>query len=263
MEFFEGLDDYGTYYQVNKVEGTVPILFIHGVGLDHSIWKAQTDYFTNQTTIIYDLICHGRSTCLLDEIHIENFAMQIDGLLQILRVNKIIIVGFSLGGLIAAHYASTRQSMIKKTILLGTIYSRSTKEQKSSAQRYQTAEKTYLNIPEQLERWFNKDYLVANPKVGEAISNILKSNNVTDFLKSYKLFSFFEDKMINFDKIISPTLIVTGEKEVGSTPEMSHNMSKIIHKSKVTIISEGKHFCNIECAKEVNKVFEKFIETKI
>ena len=44
MSFREGLDDQGTYYQINKVEGTTPILFIHGVGLDHSIWEPQTKF---------------------------------------------------------------------------------------------------------------------------------------------------------------------------------------------------------------------------
>ena len=35
MSFHEGLDDLGTYYQIRKVDGTTPILFIHGVGLDN------------------------------------------------------------------------------------------------------------------------------------------------------------------------------------------------------------------------------------
>ena len=70
MSFREGLDDQGTYYQINKVEGTTPILFIHGVGLDHSIWEPQIKFFKDQTTITYDLIGHGLSTSRTKNIRI-------------------------------------------------------------------------------------------------------------------------------------------------------------------------------------------------
>ena len=116
MSFREGLDDQGTYYQINKVEGTTPILFIHGVGLDHSIWEPQIKFFKDQTTITYDLIGHGLSTCILDEVSFEDFSNQIEGLLQILKIQKVIIIGFSLGGLIAAHFSSTRKNNVLKTV---------------------------------------------------------------------------------------------------------------------------------------------------
>ena len=117
MSFHEGLDDLGTYYQIRKVDGTTPILFIHGVGLDHSMWSPQTDFFKNQTTIVYDLIGHGYSTCTQHEVNFEDFSYQIENLLQILKIQKVIIIGFSLGGLIAAHFSSTRKHYALKTVL--------------------------------------------------------------------------------------------------------------------------------------------------
>ena len=130
MSVREGLDDQGTYYQINKVEGTTPILFIHGVGLDQSIWEPQIKFFKDQTTITYDLIGHGLSTCILDDVSFEDFSSQIEGLLQILKIQKVIIIGFSLGGLIAAHFSSTRKNQVLKTVLFGTIFNRTEEEKK-------------------------------------------------------------------------------------------------------------------------------------
>jgi len=65
--------------------------------------------------------------------------------------------------------------------------------------------------------------------------------------------------MITLGEISSPTLIITGENEAGSTPKMSKNMGTVIKGSKVEIIKEGKHLCGIECAADVNKAFEGFI----
>ena len=255
----EGLDDQGTYFQIHEVENTTPIVFIHGVGLNHEIWNPQIEFFKKQTTITYDLFCHGKSTCAFDQISFEDFAHQINGLLQFLRIQKTILVGFSLGGLIAANYASAQKATVEKLILSGTIYGRTDEEQTVAVKRYKDISKNFFDIETQLARWFNQEYLDKNPEIAEMISRILNENDHEEFLKSYKLLSYFKDSMIAFDEISSPTLIITGENEVGSTPKMSKNMGKVIKGSRIEIIEKGKHLCGIECAADVNKAFEGFI----
>ena len=61
-------------------------------------------------------------------------------------------------------------------------------------------------------------------------------------------------------KIDVNTLITTGENDVGSTPEMSKNLSRMIQGSKFAEIKGGKHLCGIECANDVSIVFKKFID---
>ena len=53
---------------------------------------------------------------------------------------------------------------------------------------------------------------------------------------------------------------MTGEGDIGSTPEMSINLSKVINNSSVKIISKGKHLCSIECADDVNMAIKKHIQ---
>ena len=67
-----------------------------------------------------------------------------------------------------------------------------------------------------------------------------------------------DDDMIK--KINVNTLITTGENDVGSTPEMSKNLSKLIQDSKFMEIKKGKHLCNVECADDVNIIFKEFID---
>ena len=255
----EGLDDQGTYFQIHEVGNTTPIVFIHGVGLNHEIWNPQIEFFKKQTTITYDLFCHGKSTCAFDQISFEDFSSQINGLLQFLRIQKTILVGFSLGGLIAANYTSAQKATVEKLILFGTIYGRTDEEQTAAVKRYKDVTKNFFDIQSQLTRWFNQGYLDKNPEIAEMISRILNENDHEEFLKSYKLLSYFKDSMIAFDEISSPTLIITGENEVGSTPKMSKDMGTVIKGSKIEIIKEGKHLCGIECADDVNKAFADFI----
>ena len=102
-------------------------------------------------------------------------------------------------------------------------------------------------------------YLEKNPNIFEKITSILFQNNMENFLKIYELFVKHKDDE-KFKNIKSKTLIMTGENDIGSTPEMSRNLSKEIAHSKVEIVSQGKHLCGIECADDVNKTIKEFIQ---
>ena len=54
-------DSSGTYYLLNKKDQKTPIVFIHGVGLNHEIWEPQVDFFKNYTTLSYDILGHGKT----------------------------------------------------------------------------------------------------------------------------------------------------------------------------------------------------------
>ena len=56
-----------------------------------------------------------------------------------------------------------------------------------------------------------------------------------------------------------PTLIMTGENEVGSTPLMSKGISKEIKNSDLYIIKDAKHGATVEQADIVNEKLNKFL----
>ena len=82
---------------------------------------------------------------------------------------------------------------------------------------------------------------------------------MTNFLKVYQLFVEHKDNE-EFNKIKTKTLVITGEEDVGSTPEMSKNLSAIIENSNLTIIPKAKHLCSIECPDDVNNEIKKHID---
>ena len=61
-------------------------------------------------------------------------------------------------------------------------------------------------------------------------------------------------------KINVNTLVSTGQYDVGSTPEMSKNLSKMILRSEFVEIKGGKHLCGMECSNDVNILLKKFID---
>ena len=54
-----GKDSLNTFYVLDK-KNDAPIVFIHGVGLNHKIWEPQINVFEN-TFLAYDILGHGKT----------------------------------------------------------------------------------------------------------------------------------------------------------------------------------------------------------
>jgi pimeloyl-ACP methyl ester carboxylesterase len=252
-------DPSGTFYLLNKKDQKVPLVFVHGVGLTHEIWKPQLDYFKNYTTLSYDILGHGKTSLNKININFDDFSEQLIKLINELNFQKIHLVGFSIGSLVARNFATKHNDRLQSLTLLGSTYKRSEEQQKIVNDRFNLSKKNHTLSKQALKRWFTDKYLEKNPNTYEKISSILEGNNMENFLKVYELFVLHKNDE-NFKNIKVNTLIMTGENDIGSTVEMSKNLSNVIENSQLKVIKNGKHLCGIECADEVNMNIKNFIK---
>ena len=250
----------GTFYVLNQKEQSIPIVFIHGVGLTYEIWQPQLDFFTNYSTLAYDILGHGKSSLKKQNISFDDFSDQLIKLIDELNFQKIHLVGFSIGSLIARNFATKFNDRLQSLVLLGSIYKRTEQQQKIVNERFNQAKKELKLSKLALKRWFTDKYLENNPDTYDKISSILSSNNMANFIKVYELFVNHKNDE-DFKKITVNTLITTGENDIGSTIEMSQELNKIIKNSQLKIIKNGKHLCGIECADDVNLMIKNFIDS--
>lgn len=112
------LNDDGAWlhYFVNHCEKPT-LVFIHGAGGNHTIWKEYCAHFQNQSYILVDVRGHGKSTAR------AKFSLQkcIDDVKYVLsreKVSDAVIVGTSLGSSIAAGYAMQHPEQVRKLVLI-------------------------------------------------------------------------------------------------------------------------------------------------
>jgi len=256
----ENFDPNQNYYFFNKKK-SIPVVFIHGVGLDHQMWVKQVNYLNEFSILTYDLLGHGKTPFNKDKLSLKDFSDQLLGLLDYLKIEKINLVGFSLGSLIALDFSSRYQEKIDKLILIGTTYKRSDQERSLVLERYNQAK---LNKPiskQALKRWFSDKYLENNPETYNLFINLLnkKPDDHKNFLKAYELFANHYDNFEDIKKIDRKTLVMTGSDDTGSTPAMSKDLVKDLVNSTYIEIQNGKHLCSIECADDVNINIKNFI----
>ena len=256
----KNFDPNQNYYLFNKKK-SIPVVFIHGVGLDHQMWVKQVNYLNEFSILTYDLLGHGKTPFNKDKLSLKDFSDQLLGLLDYLKIEKINLVGFSLGSLIALDFSSRYQEKIDKLILIGTTYKRSDQERSLVLERYNQAK---LNKPiskQALKRWFSDKYLENNPETYNLFINLLnkKPDDHKNFLKAYELFANHYDNFEDIKKIDRKTLVMTGSDDTGSTPAMSKDLVKDLVNSTYIEIQNGKHLCSIECADAVNINIKNFI----
>ena len=255
------VDSFGTSYSLKKINEKNPIVFIHGVGLTKEIWEPQINFFKDYNTLTYDLLGHGKTPLKKSKVSFEDFSKQLFKLINELNFKKIHLVGFSLGALIARHFASENNDKLSSLILLGSIYKRTEEQKRVVKNRFEVAKMNKsASKKAALKRWLSDEFTKKNPEIYKKIYSILEKNKRLDFLKCYEIFVNYVDDDNMLKKININTLITTGENDVGSTPEMSRNLSKMIQGSKFIEIKKGKHLCSIECVDDVNIAFKKFID---
>ena len=253
-------DQNQNHYYLKK-KNTIPLVFIHGVGLDYRMWDNQVSSLNEFSILTYDLLGHGKTPFNKDKLTLKDFSDQLLGLLDNLKIEKINLIGFSLGSLIALDFSSHFQNRIEKLILIGTTYKRSEQERSLVMDRYNQAK---LNKPiskQALKRWFSDKYLEDNSKTYDLFMKILdkKPEDHKNFLKAYELFANHYDDLEAIKKIDRKTLVMTGSDDTGSTPAMSKELVKDLVNSTYIEIKNGKHLCSIECVDDVNMNIKNFI----
>jgi len=108
------------YYEIRGHENSTVIVFVHGVMMDHGMFKEQINAFQDQYQIIlWDMPQHGRSFKQQKEFEFSIAADSLIELLDELKIEKVLLVGVSLGGWVAQYIASKYPERVKALAIEG------------------------------------------------------------------------------------------------------------------------------------------------
>jgi len=99
------------------------IVFVHGAGLDHSWWGLQSRYFGYHgfNVLALDLPAHGRS----EGPALSSVGEMADWVKKILaekKINSAVLVGHSMGALIALEFGARYPAIAERIALIGVAY---------------------------------------------------------------------------------------------------------------------------------------------
>lgn len=245
-----------TYY-MEEGQG-VPIIFIHGVGLDLNIWSEQVKALSSKYRVIcYDMMGHGKSACPLGPYNLEHFVKQLDDLFAYLNLSEAHLIGFSMGGLVAQSYTLSNPHKVSSLTIMSSVSKRSKEQREGILARVEQVEKQghKATIEAAIQRWFSKPFVENHTETVKQIQKCLENNHPDAYLSAYRVFATADEELYEkLERIKCPTLIITGELDQGSTPEMAELMAKVIPHSEVVIFPGIKHMLPIEAAESLNQL---------
>ena len=241
--------------------GSEPLVCIHGVGSYLEAWSGVVERLKDRFTILtFDLRGHGRSSRVKGRYEIDDFVAETLALADKTGFSTFNLAGFSLGGLIAQRLALTHLPRLRRLVLLSTVAGRTPEERERVLARLATlqAGTPADHHTASLSRWLTEAFQEKHPDMIAWLRARDAENDPDCYASAYRVLA--ETDFGGFlDQIRCPTLIATGEDDVGSNPRMARYMHERIPGSRFVLFPGLRHSILIEAPNVVADAMGDFL----
>jgi 3-oxoadipate enol-lactonase len=239
-----------------------PIVFLHGLALDHRMWQQQVEYFSDSfTCIAVDLRGFGKSSTPTNAPY--GFHEDIKTVLDSLHITEpVVLIGFSMGGRAAANFALAYPSRTKALILSDAVVDGYVFKQFSLQPFMATAAK--YGVDKANELFFN-DTLFATARrdsnVYSRMHEMILSYSGWNWVHKNPVLGLTPPAMQQLEKLKMPVLIITGEYDTADFRQIGDELHKGIKQSVKKEIAGAGHMCNMEKPKVYNATVRAFLNS--
>lgn len=262
-----GFTDTGTAWQCYGPEDAPPLLLIHGLGLAHTTWDTHlADYIEDYRVITYDLYWHGDSSSPDSIPSLTEFSNQIVELLDTLNIDKVSLIGFSLGGMINRRFALDHPDRVSTLVILNSPHERGEAAQKLVEERAAQSEAggPGANLDTTIERWLTRGFIDSNPDYIASLRQHVLSNNATTYAQCRMVLAAGVTELIRpAVPVVAPTLVMTCEHDSGSTPQMSVAIASEIKNAETIIVPDLQHLGLIEQPALFTQPIRSFLQDRL
>jgi (E)-2-((N-methylformamido)methylene)succinate hydrolase len=240
------------------------VVLIHGVGARLENWDGVCKTLVRHFRVLrYDLRGHGRSTRLPGPYSLSLFASDLRALLEHTGIQKAHIAGHSLGAMIAQMFSLKHADCVDRLALLSAVAGRTQEERERVVARIDLirAGPPGEHFRNSLSRWFSDAFVAANPELITAYAARNAENDPDCYSAAYRVLAS-EDLDRELEAISVPTLIATGELDLGSNPRMSELIHRRVNGSTLRILPGLKHSILIEAPHIVAGMLEPFFRAE-
>jgi len=225
------------------------------------MWDPQADLLARHYKVLrFDTRGHGQSSAPAGPYTLDDLADDAKGLLDALGIRKTHWVGLSMGGMIGETFALKYPGVFESLVLADTTSRRPPDADKMWGDRIRTAEAGGMEalVDSTLGRWFTEGYRKRRPDVMERIGNDIRATPVAGFAGCCQAISRI-DLLDRLKEITCPVLIMVGEHDHGTPPEMARAIHENLPGSALRIIPDAAHLSNVEQDGIFNEALTDFL----
>ena len=217
----------------------VPLVFVHGWTANRHRWDHQTAHFSERRRVVrLDLRGHGESTGA-GVRRIDDLAADVLALLDHLKIERFVIVGHSMGGMIAQTVALSHPERVERMVLVNSIGKMAYSRGRALLMAASTLVPFKLFVAANIQRAFAPGY---PREVVMTLYGAMRSFDVSDRIGA----------------IQAPTLLVHGYHDVQLPIAPMLRLATAYPDAEVRVLDAG-HELPVEKPAELTAVLDRFL----
>jgi 3-oxoadipate enol-lactonase len=244
-------------------EGT-PVVLIHGFPFEAALWDPQFEALGRRFRLIApDLRGYGRSSQPADGLFtMTAFADDVAGLLEYLEVEQAVIGGLSMGGYTTFEFLRRHPERVRALILADTRPDDDPVEvrERRQTQIRQIREGGASGLVDGMVAAVLADASRTPDRRVEAKLRSVMDQDDRSWIGGLEAMLGRSDSRAALGDISVPALILVGEHDGITPPELAREMHERIPNSKLIVIEGAGHIANLENPAAFNAALETFLE---
>jgi 3-oxoadipate enol-lactonase len=235
----------------------VPIVFLHGVGSDKSVWRPQLDHFgRTRRAIAFDYPGYGDSDPAPAGTTRDDYASAIISAMHELGLDRAHVCGLSLGGVVAIAMHHADPERCASLILADTFAAHP-----NGLAIYERSIEGSRDLRAMAEA--RVDVLLAQPADPAVRREVIETMARID-PAAYRIGAeavWLADQRDRAEDIRVPALVLVGDQDFITPVDLSKELVDLLPDARMQVIAGAGHLSNLERPDVFNKLVEEFIRT--
>jgi 3-oxoadipate enol-lactonase len=238
-----------------------PVLFVHAFPLNRRMWAPQVEALNDRyRCLTVDLRGFGESDAPDGPYSLEQMASDLAGLLDAEHIERVTLVGLSMGGYLAfafwRHYADRLRALVLADTRAAADTEATRKGREELAQRAE-AEGLAPVVAAQLPRLLSP---AAPPELREWVRDMIEEATPHGVAGTLRAMAGRPDSGDVLARISCPTLVIAGGDDVVTPAAEMEAMAKRIPASTFVTLPGAGHLSNLEAPAEFNAALGAFLD---
>lgn len=240
-----------------------PLVLLHAFPLNGRMFEPQMEAFSEGRRVVApDYPGFGRSPRTPAQPDIRYYAEGVLGLLDRLGLERVVLGGVSMGGYVALGCMRLFPERVSGLILADTrpdADSEETRENRKNMARRVADEGVEVLIELQMRRLLARDTLENNEEVVEEVRGMILESSPGGVVAALGALRERPDSTPLLEEIEVPTLVIGGEEDGISSPEVMGAMAEKIPDSRHVTLPRAGHLSNLEAPEGFNAALKEFL----
>lgn len=246
------------HFHVSGPDGAPVILWANSLGTDLRMWDAVVALLPGWRHVRFDKPGHGLSATPAEHWDVTDIADDAAALLQHLAIAKAMVVGCSIGGMVAQALAIRHPALVRALVLSNTAAMIGT-AQAWAARVDAVRIGGIASIAETiLERWFPADF-----RQSDAVKpwrTMLLRCDALGYIGTCKALAR-ADFRADILRLAQPVLMIAGAQDLATPPDLVAQTCALIPGAKLITLSGTGHLPAIDAAGATAAAISAFLES--